>query len=242
MCPACSITSNHMQCAVGIMAMLLTSIFGLFGITNGVTLVILSFDHWLPTLLFQLPASGLLPCCSDPLPPAQEGMWGLQSLAVVSPRPVCRCSCAQYASVGQAGHLSGSLCWPTLDHHTAISWIALFSLPFILSPGYSSPCSPPPTPPPASFSLSSLLSPLNILYPSFGQNFRIRSLGPTCCFPWVRNLVLAVWSPGVWSDPLESQNPESQHLCCCTGLCWAYWSVSSLHFHYWFPYSASRLY
>lgn len=101
---------------------------------------------------------------------------------------------------------------------------------------------PPPTPPPASFSLSSLLSPLNILYPSFGQNFRIRSLGPTCCFPWVRNLVLAVWSPGVWSDPLESQNPESQHLCCCTGLCWAYWSVSSLHFHYWFPYSASRLY
>lgn len=156
MYPVCSITSSHMQCAVGIMAMLLTSIFGHLGITNGVTLVILSFDHWLPTLLFQLPASGLLPCWSDPLPPAQEGIWGLQSLAVVSPRPVCRCSCAQYASAGQAGHLSGSLCWPTLGHHTAISWIALFSLPFILSPGSSSPRSPPRSPPASPFLHSSL--------------------------------------------------------------------------------------
>ena len=81
----------------------------------------------------------------------------------------------------------------------------LHPFPRLLFPSFSSP-SPP------HFSLSSLLSPLNTLYPSFGQNFRVRSLGPTCCFPWVGNLVLAVWSPSVWSDPLESQNPESQHL------------------------------
>lgn len=102
MCPACSITSNRMQCAVGIMAMLLTSIFGLLGITNGVTLVILSFDHWLPALLFQLLASGLLPCWSDPLPPAQEGIWGLQSLAMVSPN---LCAEAHVLSMRQLARL-----------------------------------------------------------------------------------------------------------------------------------------
>lgn len=109
--------------------------------------------------------------------------------------------------------------WPS--HPCLLACFILSSfLPFprLLIPSYLAPLSSS-----CPFSLSCLLSPLNILHPSFGQNFKVSSLALLCFFFGWFHLVLAPESPYVWSDP--RWRVRTQHST-CTGLYWAYWSIS----------------
>lgn len=69
------------------MSVLFVSSFGLLGVTDG--LVTLSFDHGFLTLLFQLPASGLLP---SNLTPCSQAMRTYRFSTPWLPSPRDRCA------------------------------------------------------------------------------------------------------------------------------------------------------
>lgn len=154
------------------MSVLFVSSFGLLGVTDGH--VTLSFDHGFLTLLFQLPASGLLPSNLTPCYQAMR-MYCFSTPWLPSPRDWCAdVHDLAPCQLARLGFLWVSRAGPACAVHTACPSPS----PWLASSALS--CFPHPLSCLSLLPSSSLFSvlpvfPVQLLHCGFGQNFRVKS-------------------------------------------------------------------